>query len=37
LADGPYYRHYRYAQDGDYQRHSVDHPTVIGWRQATRP
>jgi hypothetical protein len=36
MADGPYYRHYREAND-DYQRYSVDHTTVIGWRQATRP
>ena len=37
LADGPYYRHYRDTNDGDAQRYSVDHPTLIGWRQATRP
>jgi hypothetical protein len=32
-ADGPYYRHYRDAPDGDAHRYSVDHPTVITWRQ----
>ena len=37
LADGPYYRHYRDAQDGDRQRYSVDHPTLIDWRQTARP
>ena len=37
LLDGPYYRHYRDTQDGDRQRYTVDHPTVIGWRQTTRP
>ena len=37
LADGPYYRHYRDTQDGDRERYSVDHPTVIGWRQTTGP
>jgi hypothetical protein len=31
-ADGPYYRHYRDTTDGDAQRYSVDHPTVIAWR-----
>jgi hypothetical protein len=37
MADGPYYRHYRDAKDGDHLRYSVDHPTIIAWRQATRP
>jgi hypothetical protein len=37
IADSLYYRHYRDSEDGDYQRYSVDHPTVIAWRQATRP
>ena len=37
MADGPYYRHYRDGEDGDYQRYSVDHPTIIGWRQAAMP
>jgi hypothetical protein len=37
IADGTYYRHYRDVGDGDAQRYSVDHPTVIGWRRATRP
>jgi hypothetical protein len=36
-ADGPYYRHYRDTADGYCQRYSVDHPTVISWRQATKP
>ena len=36
-ADGPCYRHYRDTEDGDAQRYSADHPTVIGWRQPTRP
>jgi hypothetical protein len=36
-ADGPYYRHYREAEDGDAHRYSVDHPTVIGWRRPTGP
>jgi hypothetical protein len=37
MADGPYYRHYRYGEDGDYERYSVDHPTIIGWCQAALP
>jgi hypothetical protein len=37
MADGPYYRHYRDTEDGDHERYSVDHPTVVGWRQATSP
>ena len=36
-ADGLYYRHYRDTEDGDAERYSVDHTTVIGWRQPTRP
>ena len=32
MADGPRYRHYRETRDGDYQRYSVDHSTVIRWR-----
>jgi hypothetical protein len=36
-ADGPYYRHYQQGEDGDSHRYSVDHPTVIGWRQRTEP
>jgi hypothetical protein len=35
MADGPCYRHYGYGADGDYQRYSIDHLTVISWRQAT--
>jgi hypothetical protein len=35
MADGPCYRHYRDSEEDDYQRYSVDHPTVIGWRQPT--
>jgi hypothetical protein len=35
-ADGLYYRHYREA-GGDLRRYSVDHPTVVGWRQAMWP
>jgi hypothetical protein len=34
-ADGPYYRHYRETADGDCHRFSVEHPTVLGWRQST--
>jgi hypothetical protein len=37
MADGPYYRHYRYADDGDYQRYSDDHPTILAWRPTTCP
>ena len=36
-ADGLYYRHYRERTDGDCIRFSVEHPTVIGWRQRTGP
>jgi hypothetical protein len=36
-ADGLHYRHYRDTEDGDAQRYSVNHPTVIGWRQPTKP
>jgi hypothetical protein len=32
-ADGLYYRHYQETADGDCLRFSVEHPTVIGWRQ----
>jgi hypothetical protein len=34
-ADGLYYRHYRETADGDCHRFSVEHPTVLGWRQPT--
>ena len=37
MEDGHYYRHYTETQHGDCQRYSVDHPTVVSWRQATRP
>ncbi len=37
-ADGPYYRPYQqHGDDGETRRNSVDHPTVIAWRQPTRP
>ena len=36
-ADGPDYRHYQETTDGDCHRFSVEHPTVIGWRQPTSP
>jgi hypothetical protein len=34
-ADGLYYRHYQETPDGECRRFSVEHPTVIGWRQRT--
>jgi hypothetical protein len=34
-ADGPHYRHYQETADGDCHRFTANHPTVIGWRQAT--
>ena len=34
-ADGTGYRHYRESDDGDCERFTVDHPTVIGYRQPT--
>lgn len=37
MADGPYYRHYSDTADGDARRYSVDHPTIIGWRQRSAP
>ena len=36
-AEGPHYRHYRETAGGDCIRFSVEHPTVIGWRQRTGP
>jgi hypothetical protein len=32
-SDGPYYRHYQETADGDCHRFSVDHPTVLDWRE----